>query len=31
MAVNYLKSGTLQTKAEDLQFALLNQLEFLFD
>lgn len=30
-AVNYLKSGTLQTKAEDLQFALMNQLEFLFD
>ncbi len=30
-AVNYLKSGTLQNKTEDLQFALMNQLEFLFD
>jgi len=30
-AINYLKSGTLQQKTEDLQFALLNSLEFLFD
>jgi hypothetical protein len=30
-AVTYLKSGTLAQKTEDLQFALLNQLEFLFD
>jgi hypothetical protein len=30
-AVDYLKSGTLATKTEDLQFALLNSLEFLFD
>jgi hypothetical protein len=30
-AVAYLKSGTLSQKTEDLQFALLNQLEFLFD
>ncbi|MGZ4778091.1 MAG: DUF1549 domain-containing protein [Thermoanaerobaculia bacterium] len=27
----YLRSGTLGAKAEDLQFALLNSLEFLFD
>jgi len=31
LAIDYLKSGTLATKAEDLQFALLNSLEFLFD
>jgi hypothetical protein len=30
-AVAYLKSGTLATKTEDLQFALINSLEFLFD
>jgi hypothetical protein len=30
-AVAYLKSGTLQTKTEDLQWVLLNSLEFLFD
>ena len=30
-AVNYLKSGTLTQKSEDLQFALLNKLEFLFN
>jgi len=27
----YLRSGTLGAKAEDLQFALMNSLEFLFD
>ena len=31
LAVSYLGSGTLGQKAEDLQFVLLNQLEFLFD
>ena len=30
-AVAYLKSGTLAQKTEDLQWALLNTLEFLFD
>jgi hypothetical protein len=30
-AVAYLKSGTLSTKTEDLQWVLLNSLEFLFD
>jgi hypothetical protein len=30
-AVAYLKSGTLGQKTEDLQWALLNSLEFLFD
>jgi hypothetical protein len=30
-AIDYLKSGTLATKTEDLQFVLLNSLEFLFD
>jgi hypothetical protein len=30
-AVAYLKSGTLANKAEDLQWVLLNSLEFLFD
>jgi hypothetical protein len=30
-AVTYLKSGTLSQKTEDLQYVLLNQLEFLFD
>jgi Protein of unknown function (DUF1549)/Protein of unknown function (DUF1553) len=30
-AVTYLKSGTLAQKTEDLQYVLLNQLEFLFD
>jgi hypothetical protein len=30
LAVNYLKSGTLQNKTEDLHFVLLNSLEFLF-
>jgi hypothetical protein len=30
-AINYLKSGTLSRKTEDLQFALLNKLEFLFN
>jgi hypothetical protein len=29
-AVSYLRSGTLARKTEDLQFALLNKLEFLF-
>ena len=29
-AVSYLRSGTLAQKAEDLQFALVNSLEFLF-
>ena len=31
LAINYLNSGTLAQKAEDLQYALINQLEFLFD
>jgi hypothetical protein len=31
LAVSYLGSGNLGQKAEDLQFVLLNQLEFLFD
>ncbi len=31
MAVGYLKGGNLQNRTEDLQFSLLNQLEFLFD
>jgi uncharacterized protein DUF1549/uncharacterized protein DUF1553 len=31
LAINYLNSGTLGQRAEDLQFALVNQLEFLFD
>ncbi len=30
-AITYLQSGNLQQKTEDLQFALLNSLEFLFD
>jgi hypothetical protein len=30
-AVAYLKSGTLASKTEDLQWVLLNSLEFLFD
>jgi len=30
-AVAYLKSGDLSKKTEDLQFALLNKLEFLFN
>ena len=30
-AVNYLKSGTLANKTEDLQWVLLNSLEFLFN
>jgi len=30
-AIGYLKSGNLQQKTEDLQFALLNSLEFLFN
>jgi hypothetical protein len=30
-AVAYLKSGTLAAKTEDLQWVLLNSLEFLFD
>jgi hypothetical protein len=30
-AITYLKSGTLQAKTEDLQWVLLNSLEFLFD
>jgi hypothetical protein len=30
-AVNYLKSGTLQNKTEDLQWVLLNSVEFLFN
>ena len=29
--VNYLKSGTLQNKTEDLQWVLLNSVEFLFN
>ena len=28
--INYLISGTLQQRTEDVQFSLLNQLEFLF-
>jgi hypothetical protein len=31
LAVNYLASGNLAQHAEDLQYALMNQLEFLFD
>jgi hypothetical protein len=30
-AVGYLRSGSLQQRTEDLQFALINSLEFLFD
>lgn len=30
-AINYLKSGDLTKKSEDLQFSLLNKLEFLFN
>ena len=30
LAVDYLRGGTLQNRAEDLQFVLLNTLEFLF-
>jgi hypothetical protein len=30
-AINYLKSGDINRKTEDLQFALLNKLEFLFN
>jgi len=30
-AINYLKSGTLAQKSEDLQYALINKLEFLFN
>ena len=30
-AITYLKSGTLAQKGEDLQFALINKLEFLFN
>ncbi|HJW93085.1 MAG TPA: DUF1549 domain-containing protein [Thermoanaerobaculia bacterium] len=30
-AISYLQSGNLQQKTEDLQFALLNSLEFLFN
>ena len=30
-AVAYLKSGDLGRKSEDLQFALLNRIEFLFN
>ncbi len=30
-AITYLQSGNVQQKTEDLQFALLNSLEFLFD
>lgn len=30
-AVTYLNSGTLSAKAEDLQYALMNRLEFLFN
>jgi hypothetical protein len=30
-AVAYLRSGTLAQKAEDLQFVLINSLEFIFD
>ena len=30
-AIGYLKSGDLTRKTEDLQFALLNKLEFLFN
>jgi len=30
-AINYLKSGELAKKSEDLQFALINKLEFLFN
>jgi hypothetical protein len=31
VAVGYLRSGDLTRKTEDLQFALLNRLEFLFN
>jgi len=31
LAINYLNGGTLGQRAEDLQFALVNQLEFLLD
>ena len=31
LAINYLHSGNVNQNAEDLQYALLNQLEFLFD
>jgi hypothetical protein len=31
MAITYLKSGTLQQKTEDLQWVLINHLEFIFD
>jgi hypothetical protein len=31
LAINYLNSGTLSQRTEDLQYALINQLEFLFD
>ncbi|HEY2091643.1 MAG TPA: DUF1549 domain-containing protein [Thermoanaerobaculia bacterium] len=31
LAVNYLASGNLAQHSEDLQYALINQLEFLFD
>lgn len=31
IAVNYLKNGNLQQHTEDLQYALINSLEFLFD
>jgi hypothetical protein len=30
-AIGYLRSGDLTRKTEDLQFALLNKLEFLFN
>ena len=30
-AITYLGSGDLTRKTEDLQFALLNKLEFMFD
>ncbi|HEX3109675.1 MAG TPA: DUF1553 domain-containing protein, partial [Thermoanaerobaculia bacterium] len=31
LAINYLNSGNVSQHAEDLQYALINQLEFLFD
>jgi hypothetical protein len=31
LAINYLNSGNVNQHAEDLQYALINQLEFLFD